>query len=89
MALRKAKVRRSSPRRREMITVNITAMGFDKPFQATVEKGSTVDDLTRGHLPPSWAIDNVDIVVNNSPKPPSYLLNDGDGVTFVPKVTGG
>lgn len=89
MALKKAKPGKRSVKREVLITVKVSALGHDNPFEVTLRAGSSVGDLVESHLPPSWNRENIDVAVNEQAREATYLLNDGDLVTFVPKVTGG
>lgn len=83
-AARKAK----APRAKVMISVNMTVFGSQK-VGLQLEAGSTMADVLGNEIPHGWQVSTMTMMVNDKEVANTHILNEGDLIAFVPKVTGG
>ena len=84
--VKKAKRPVRKPAKRE-ITVSMTVFGNQK-VSVKLSAGDSIGDLL-AEMPTGWQVSTMTAMVNEAEVDNEHLLNDGDVVSFIPKVTGG
>ena len=84
----KKKAKKKIARKSNKFTIKMVALG-EGVIDVKVRPGTNLSAFLKGNLPSKWKLGGVETRVNNEFREDTYILNEGDQVSFVPKVNGG